>query len=91
VIDVHGFLALHTGNDSKAATTTNTLSVSNESNSASASSSKDSSYYPLVDGKVSSYICSIPAVSAIIGTTVAADVQSSEIGDGNLNLVFICK
>jgi hypothetical protein len=100
VFDVRGFVALHTGNDSKAATTTSTTATDNAENSNSAAtirtdsnsdSSTNSSYYPLVDGKVSSYICSIPAVSAIIGTTAATDVQSSEIGDGNLNLVFICK
>jgi hypothetical protein len=106
VFDVRGFLALHSSHETKAvATTTNvatdnavtshsTVSASSDSNSDSttgSNSSKNSGYYPFVDGKVSEYICSVPTLSAIIGTTVAADVQSSEIGDGNLNLVFICK
>jgi hypothetical protein len=106
VFDVRGFLASHSSNKTKAAATTtttttadnavtsSTVPASNDINSDSTttnSGSKNSSYYPLVNGKVSEYICSIPTVSAIIGTTVATDVQSSEIGDGNLNLVFICK
>ena len=98
VFDVRGFLALHNSKNNSKATTNTAESSSNVATASSAVTVSSSSsigtirsYYPLVDGKVCGYICSIPAVSAIIGTTVPTEIQSSEIGDGNLNLVFLCK
>eukprot|EP00611_Tribonema_gayanum_P011956 TRINITY_DN2240_c0_g1_i2.p1 TRINITY_DN2240_c0_g1~~TRINITY_DN2240_c0_g1_i2.p1 ORF type:complete len:826 (-),score=232.08 TRINITY_DN2240_c0_g1_i2:415-2892(-) len=48
-------------------------------------------YYPLLGGKVVDYICGLARVAEFMGTTHPAEVEQSEIGDGNMNLVFICR
>lgn len=46
------------------------------------------SYRALNDGTVIEFLATIPAVSAVLGGS-AADWSAVEVGDGNLNLVFL--
>ncbi len=45
-------------------------------------------YKPLTDGSMRPYLSAIPGVPGLLGGT-AGDWQVREVGDGNLNLVFI--
>jgi hypothetical protein len=47
-------------------------------------------YYPLVSGKVRAFVCGVPKLATMLGVSSAEEVTQQEIGDGNLNLVFIC-
>mmetsp|Transcript_27845 Transcript_27845/g.88503 ORF Transcript_27845/g.88503 Transcript_27845/m.88503 type:complete len:738 (-) Transcript_27845:714-2927(-) len=46
-------------------------------------------YRKLDEHTVGSYLVNLPKAAAMLGTTNAADLTCKEVGDGNLNLVFI--